>query len=132
MLQKIFIIMILIPCFVSLSGCLNSSHNNDNTKEMILGVWKRMNNYLYQTWEFKQNGTISISNTSLIMIYWFENNSLFTYVYGVDIKDEYTYQFNGNDELKLTMIASNEIRIDPDTGELVPFEPMEIVFQRVN
>ena len=132
MLKKIFIITILLPCFVSLSGCLNQSDNNGNPEEMILGVWKRMNYDSDQTWEFKQSGIVILSTSNLTITYWFENNSLFTSFIDIGFWNEYTYQFNGNDELKLNMIESNELLIDPVTGDPIPFQPMEILFQRVN
>lgn len=131
MLKKIFILMILIPCCVSLSGCLNQSGSTDtgNAPEKILGLWNRLNYDINQTWRFKSDNTLTISGVNLTIHYLFANSSLFVYYSPINYKDEYTYRFNGNDELILTLVPTNGEIVNRTTGK--PVDQPPILFQRV-
>ena len=114
----------------------NSNGMTDEiAKEKIIGLWKRVNFDRYQTWQFTQDGNITISGSDLNVSYAFENGSLFIYYYVIEYVDKHQYRFDGDDVLILNIIAGGGA-IDPDTGMIVDpnDSPMitEFIFHRIS
>ncbi len=125
--------ILIILLFSIFSGCINNSNDNNNeisdveAQEKIIGLWQRTNWDLDQTWDFKSNGTLTITGSDLIFNYWFENNSLFTYLPNIDYLDQYKYEFGSNNNDLTLGLISTDVIIDPDTGERI--DPSTIVFE---
>lgn len=131
-LTILFAILIIL-LFSIFSGCINNSNDNNNgisdveAQEKIIGLWQRTNWDTDQTWDFKSNGTLTIIGSDLIFNYWFDNNSLYTYLLNIDYLDQYEYKFNNNNNDLILSLISSDIIIDPDTGERI--DPDTIVFE---
>jgi len=133
-MKKLIILLaiLIILLFSTFSGCVNNSNDNNNeisdveAQEKIIGLWQRTNWDMYQTWNFKSNGTLTLTGSDLIFNYWFENNSLYTHLPNIDYLDQYKYEFGNNNDLTLGLI-SNDVIIDPDTGERI--DPGTIAFE---
>jgi len=130
----ILIIIIIFSFSLLLSGCVNNSNNdNDNipisdteAQQKIIGLWSRTNWDKVQIWEFRENNTLVVYSANLTFNYWFNNNSLFTYLPSTDYFDQYIYSFK-NDFNDLTLdLLSNDLIIDPDTGQRI--DPGTIIF----
>ena len=137
MRKNILIVVINVTLLsVMLSGCLNNPNgmSDETAKEKIIGLWERVDYNTNQTWQFKQDGNITISGTDLNASYVFENGSLFIYYYAIEYLDKHQYRFDGDDVLILNVIAGGGA-IDPDTGMIVdPNDtPMinEFIFHRI-
>jgi hypothetical protein len=123
----LFIILGIFAC-----GCVDNSNNDDYIKitdaeaqEKIIGLWSRNNWDQVQTWEFRANNTIKIFGSNLAFEYWFENNTLFTYIQKIDYMDRYIYKFYDNFNNLTLGLISNDVIVDPETSERIDPDTIE-------